>query len=796
LGYAGQVTAERTAEELLLEFERTGRPEPFEEIVRRYSGMVYHVCHRITRDKHDAEDAVQAVFSALAVGRKEGSGDIRTIGPWLRQVARRVSLDIRRGKKRRQRRETLCACDGSSEDPSPEPSKGGIDAEELRLLLKEELDKLPVKYRMPLVLHYFGGMSQEDMAAELACRPGTLRVRLHRGRHMLARRLAKRGIAVGAVVFAVAMTRAVQSALTDSLSMQFVHGQAATAGGVIQAASVPVVAVNAAMASKFKVACAVLLAAGCVVRAGAEVYQYIRPMQLRLPNPMNIDRVVPRLLDGLELPIKVEGTERPEMPPIMTVVAPGDSILDGPAPVVTPVVPVVRVAGNSVVPATASEAAVATGGTALTPGAGRVLGPIGPRYERPAGPAAVVPFLGGVPGYASPILPMGATSVASGGGGGGGRGSWTAPPARASGRNAVGTGQEAFPPGDAAVKPPPVVTDSKPPTIQVVPNIGGNPGVVPYAVAKAIVLKPTPVAAVSSGAAPAPVHQDSLYMLVQGQSYDLHAAALALNGKGSSGTSTREETIQVSSTTMSGHGAVPATESLDNSGVVMATSPAGKYETLDLSKVAAVTNSVDNPADGRNGWYASERSRLVLPALAVEPGTNSYSWGEDPRDATPDLVNSVRVTVNDAAAGGKVVMSLVAPDRPDAPLIPPDRKVIGLWQLDGDVVAVGGIDLLIRYDALKAYALGATDGHVGLMDFRNQWRSVADSTFVLRPAEHLVGGQVGDVRFFAVSVPADPSAVPPMAMFPVYQVTPEPGCVTLVVVGASLLLCRRRRKMI
>src|SRR5206468_2248860 len=83
-------------------------------------------------------------------------------------------------------------------------------AEELNALVKRELETLPVKYRLPLVLHYFGGMSQDDMAKELGCRPGTLRVRLHRGRQMLAKQLAKQGVTLGAVALAVALTRAVQ----------------------------------------------------------------------------------------------------------------------------------------------------------------------------------------------------------------------------------------------------------------------------------------------------------------------------------------------------------------------------------------------------------------------------------------------------------------------------------------------------------------------------------------------------------------------------------------------------------
>src|SRR6266446_3382683 len=81
-----------------------GRQRPFEEIVRRYAGMVFNVCLRITKDKHDAEDATQAVFLTLALQAKRGA-QIKALGPWLQQVAKRLSLDLRRSKSRRRNRE-------------------------------------------------------------------------------------------------------------------------------------------------------------------------------------------------------------------------------------------------------------------------------------------------------------------------------------------------------------------------------------------------------------------------------------------------------------------------------------------------------------------------------------------------------------------------------------------------------------------------------------------------------------------------------------------------------------------
>ena len=85
-----------------LALKQTG--EPFEEVVRRYGGMVYNLCHEVTGNRHDAEDATQAAFLSLAVQVKSGQ-QIQAVGPWLQQVARRMWLDINRSRKRRKKRE-------------------------------------------------------------------------------------------------------------------------------------------------------------------------------------------------------------------------------------------------------------------------------------------------------------------------------------------------------------------------------------------------------------------------------------------------------------------------------------------------------------------------------------------------------------------------------------------------------------------------------------------------------------------------------------------------------------------
>lgn len=241
----GQVStstlAERDAEVLLAEFSCADDERAFGEIVRRYASMVFSVCLRVCANAHDAEDATQAAFLTLAVQCKSGK-PVKRLGPWLRQVATRAALDVRRARKRRETHEQrhvgqrmhevaqIHREQGRNGTPvgtasavapysgSTSPTSSTLDLEKLSRVMGEELNRLPPKYRLPLVCLYFSGMSRPDVAKELGCTLGTLGVRVHRGRQMLAKRLADRGMAppnglLSASLLATAAASAVKGAL-------------------------------------------------------------------------------------------------------------------------------------------------------------------------------------------------------------------------------------------------------------------------------------------------------------------------------------------------------------------------------------------------------------------------------------------------------------------------------------------------------------------------------------------------------------------------------------------------------
>ena len=163
--------------------------DAFALLVRRHGPMVLGVCRRVTGDCTTAEDAFQAVFLVLA--RKARSiRDRDAVGRWLMGVAYRVAGCARAAALRRRAHERKAA-EGAVVSVEPEEPGDWVP------LLREEVGRLPLKFRTPLMLCYLEGLTQEEVARRLGWPIGTVRSRVARGRERLRSRLVLRGMSGG-----------------------------------------------------------------------------------------------------------------------------------------------------------------------------------------------------------------------------------------------------------------------------------------------------------------------------------------------------------------------------------------------------------------------------------------------------------------------------------------------------------------------------------------------------------------------------------------------------------------------
>jgi RNA polymerase sigma factor (sigma-70 family) len=220
---------EASDRELLHRFATGGDEAAFEILVRRHGPMVLRLGRRLLPGAADAEDVFQATFLLLA--RKASS--VRwydSIAQWLYGVAYHLAQKSKRAAARRSAHERRAGV-RCPHDPLAE-----LTGRELLAILDEEMQRLPDRYREPLVLCYLEGLTRDEAAQRLGCPLGTLKSRLERGKDLLGRALTRRGVGLGAALAAsLALagrgSGAVPPALVQS-ALDGVRGAAAVSPGV------------------------------------------------------------------------------------------------------------------------------------------------------------------------------------------------------------------------------------------------------------------------------------------------------------------------------------------------------------------------------------------------------------------------------------------------------------------------------------------------------------------------------------------------------------------------------------
>ncbi len=175
------VVQQLTDEQLAQAAAREGSDGPaFVELVERFRQRVWHICYRLLGNEHDSNDAAQEVFVRLFLHRAKFEGRSK-YSTWVHGIAVRTCLTIRRGRGRRQKRESLA----SDETIEAQSSITKTATEGLSLDLLQMLDILDEEDRALLILKYAENYSHDELAEIFGLSVSACKMRISRAREKI-----------------------------------------------------------------------------------------------------------------------------------------------------------------------------------------------------------------------------------------------------------------------------------------------------------------------------------------------------------------------------------------------------------------------------------------------------------------------------------------------------------------------------------------------------------------------------------------------------------------------------------
>ena len=163
----------------------------YEAIVARHQQTAFRAAHVVTRNAADAQDAVQEAFvkAYAALGRFDADRPLR---PWLLAIVVNEARNRRRAEGRREHLATRAAAQVSGE-AAPSPEAAAVRSAEASAL-RELVAGLPERDRTLIYLRYFLDLSEEETAAALGVRRGTVKSRTSRALARLREIVGEEGL--------------------------------------------------------------------------------------------------------------------------------------------------------------------------------------------------------------------------------------------------------------------------------------------------------------------------------------------------------------------------------------------------------------------------------------------------------------------------------------------------------------------------------------------------------------------------------------------------------------------------
>ncbi|MEP1521745.1 sigma-70 family RNA polymerase sigma factor [Ascidiaceihabitans sp.] len=168
----------------------------FEKLVRQHTGWMLALANRILNDKAKAEDAVQNAFANIHKGLDsfENRADIKT---WMHRIVVNEALMVLRKSKRLNEQSLdgllpkfdVNGCRIVAEAVTSETPETELTTQQTLAIVRNEISLLPEPYGLVLILRDIEGIPTVEVAELVGVSEANVRVRLHRARAALKKRL-------------------------------------------------------------------------------------------------------------------------------------------------------------------------------------------------------------------------------------------------------------------------------------------------------------------------------------------------------------------------------------------------------------------------------------------------------------------------------------------------------------------------------------------------------------------------------------------------------------------------------
>ena len=163
-----------------------------EALYDRYGRAAYSLARRILTEKTLAQDVVQEVFLSLWRDARRFDAGRGTVATYLLSMTHHRAVDVVRREENLRRWRT--SDEGLELEPDPKARvEDEVAASERRAEVRAALGKLPAAQREALLLAYFGGYTQREVAALVGVPLGTVKTRMAAGMRKMKEALQDAG---------------------------------------------------------------------------------------------------------------------------------------------------------------------------------------------------------------------------------------------------------------------------------------------------------------------------------------------------------------------------------------------------------------------------------------------------------------------------------------------------------------------------------------------------------------------------------------------------------------------------